>query len=288
MASPPATPPAELPADIQSWRFKDTGAPCEWAEEYRPGGFHPVNLGDTFHAGKYRVIRKLGDGSNSTVWLAVNTERPRYVALKIMVAKASNTNTELAILNHLSKLAPEDTKSQRVNVLLDAFQHQGVNGKHQCLVFELMGATANSKVEELPENKPKMYGKRQRYPRWMAKKLLVHALRGLAFLHENGIVHGDMQPGNLLFSMKDIEHAEEDTLKQDETHTAIPIHRLDRKTDRWAPSTLYLKQPLYDYVELGSKLCVKISDLGSAFWSTNPPNDTVTPISLCAPELTFY
>jgi hypothetical protein len=73
-SSPPTTPPAELPQDSALWRFEDTGAICEWAEEYRPGGFHPVNLGDTFHHGKYRVIRKLGDGSHSTVWLAVSSE----------------------------------------------------------------------------------------------------------------------------------------------------------------------------------------------------------------------
>jgi hypothetical protein len=56
IASPPATPPAELLLDHQSWRFIDTGAPCEWAEDYRPGGLHPVNLGDTFCDGKYKVI----------------------------------------------------------------------------------------------------------------------------------------------------------------------------------------------------------------------------------------
>jgi hypothetical protein len=73
-SSPPTTPPAELPYDPALRRFEDTGATCEWAEEYRPGGFHPVNLGDTFHYGKYRVIRKIGDGSYSTVWLAVSSE----------------------------------------------------------------------------------------------------------------------------------------------------------------------------------------------------------------------
>lgn len=167
------------------------------------------------------------------------------------------------MLDHLSKLAPRDTRSQHVTVLLDSFLHWGINGKHQCLVFEPMGATAASLVEELPENKPKMYGIRQRYPKWMAKKILLHALRGLAFLHENGIVHGDVQPGNLLFSIENIEHVSEDALKQDEASTAIPIHRTDGKTDKWAPKNLYLKQPLYDHVQVGPELCVKLSDLGS-------------------------
>lgn len=37
---------------------------------YRPGGFHPVHLGDTFKEGRYRVIHKLGYGGFSTIWLA--------------------------------------------------------------------------------------------------------------------------------------------------------------------------------------------------------------------------
>ena len=39
---------------------------------YRVSGFHPVHLGDRFHAGKYQVLRKLGWGRYSTVWLVKN------------------------------------------------------------------------------------------------------------------------------------------------------------------------------------------------------------------------
>jgi serine/threonine-protein kinase SRPK3 len=39
-------------------------------ENYRPGGYHPVGLGDTFDGGRFSVIRKLGWGQYSTVWLA--------------------------------------------------------------------------------------------------------------------------------------------------------------------------------------------------------------------------
>lgn len=50
-------------------RFKPITLPCEWVEDYRPGGYHPVLLGDIFNR-QYKVIRKLGEGSYSTVWLA--------------------------------------------------------------------------------------------------------------------------------------------------------------------------------------------------------------------------
>ncbi|KAH3978977.1 hypothetical protein HBH70_097650 [Parastagonospora nodorum] len=283
--SPPATPPTELPSGPDHWRFEDTGAVCEWAEEYCPGGFHPVKLGDTFHNEKYRVIRKLGDGSYSTVWLAVNTGKPRYVALKIMIAKAKSSVTELSILEKLSTTASIDPDSRYMTVLLDEFQHEGPNGKHQCLVFEVMGATAASLVEELPENKPKMYGKVERYPKWIAKRLLLHALHGLAYLHRNGVAHGDLQSGNMLFSIDNLDSTPEDELKQDEEHTAVPLKRVDGKPDKWAPPQLYLKQSLHNRVRLNSQLLVKLSDLGSAFWMNSPPSRTVTPVALRAPEL---
>ena len=39
-------------------------------EDYRPGGYHPVNIGDEFSNGRYVIVRKLGWGHFSTVWLA--------------------------------------------------------------------------------------------------------------------------------------------------------------------------------------------------------------------------
>lgn len=36
---------------------------------YRPGGLHPLRVGDTLRDGRYKVLRKLGYGDESTVWL---------------------------------------------------------------------------------------------------------------------------------------------------------------------------------------------------------------------------
>ena len=66
--SSPPTPPSRALIDDER-RFKTITLPCEWVEDYRPGGYHPVVLGDVFN-GQYKVIRKLGEGSSSTVWLA--------------------------------------------------------------------------------------------------------------------------------------------------------------------------------------------------------------------------
>jgi serine/threonine protein kinase len=180
-----------------------------------------------------------------------------------MIAKANSSETELSILERLSTTASNDPNSRHVTVLLDEFQHKGPNGKHQCLVFEAMGATAASLVEELPENNPKMLGNVDRYPKWVAKRLLLHALRGLAFLHGNGVVHGDLQPGNMLFSIDELDSIPEEELRQDEARTTVPLKRADGKHDKWAPANLYLQQSLHDRVQLNPQLLVKLSDLGS-------------------------
>lgn len=40
----------------------------EGMESYSVGGFHPVRLGEVYGS-HYKVLRKLGYGSYSTVWL---------------------------------------------------------------------------------------------------------------------------------------------------------------------------------------------------------------------------
>lgn len=70
MTSPPSTPSKLLPSDRSQWRFYPICTPTEWIEQYRPGKFHPIHLGDLLDNARYRVIRKLGYGSYSTVWLA--------------------------------------------------------------------------------------------------------------------------------------------------------------------------------------------------------------------------
>lgn len=67
-----------MPQTATDGRFRETGYPCEWSEVYRLGGFHPVHFGDTFKDAQYRVIRKLGYGSFSTVWLAVDSQYSKH------------------------------------------------------------------------------------------------------------------------------------------------------------------------------------------------------------------
>lgn len=62
-------------------RFETNDIPCENIEDYRPGGFHPVNLEDRFHDGRYEVLRKVGYSTGATVWLARDSQYVRILDL---------------------------------------------------------------------------------------------------------------------------------------------------------------------------------------------------------------
>lgn len=197
------------------------------------------------------------------------SRKSRYVALKVMTAKSSaSAGTELSIYTRLGETAPGDPLSEHVVMLLDSFEHVGPNGTHRCLVFKPMGASTASMVHELPSNKPRMRGKQSRYPKLMAKEILKDALSGQAFLHKNGVTHGDLHPGNLLFSIRQLESISEEELQHDKTNLTEPLRRLDEKMDKWAPRYLALGHSLHGYADLGVDMAVKISDLGAG---THPP-----------------
>ncbi|OAA57871.1 serine/threonine-protein kinase SRPK3 [Niveomyces insectorum RCEF 264] len=266
--SSPPTPPSRQPEDSER-RFKTITKPCEWVEDYHPGGLHPVDLGDVFKEGQYKVIRKLGEGSFSNVWLARDT---KYVSLKILVANVTDPTNEIRILRFLSTV-PE--AGQHVTLLLDEFDHEGPNGLHKCLVFEPMGPSVNSMVEELPQFKPRKGLMKVRYPPAMAKSILKQALQSVDLLHENGVSHGDLQPGNLLFCLEDdIDTKSEDLLRQqkrqrpacvndpEKEYDRAKVERLDGKRDFWAPRYVYVAQPLTPFTPHIDDFKIKLSDMG--------------------------
>ncbi|KAJ5876804.1 hypothetical protein N7455_000269 [Penicillium solitum] len=281
----PPTPPSKASIDDEP-RFEPITLLCEWVEDYRPGGYRPVVLGDVFN-NQYKVIRKLGEGSYSTVWLARDQKNSGYVALKILVSEISGSTTELRILRHITQVAPVEG-TQHITRLLNKFEHPGPNGVHKCLVFEPMGPSVNTMVEELPQFKPRRQEMKVRYPLWMAKSILKQSLQGLAFLYRNGIAHGDFQPGNILFTLNNVDSTPENLLRQEEDVEADsispPVQRLDGKQDKWAPRYLCATQPLLPFTSTeGFK--IKLSDMGGAYFFTDPPKKPVTSRGLRAPEL---
>ncbi|CAL0324191.1 unnamed protein product [Lupinus luteus] len=163
----------------------------EGTEDYRRGGYHAVRIGDTFKNGCYVVQSKLGWGHFSTVWLAWDTQKSLYVALKIQKSAQHYTEAamdEIKILKQIAGGDPDDKKC--VVKLLDHFKHSGPNGQHVCMVFEFLGDNLLTLIK---------YSDYRGVPLPMVKEICFHILAGLDYLHrELSIIHTDLKPENVL------------------------------------------------------------------------------------------
>lgn len=56
--------------EVAKYEFDELLHQEERIDKYRPGGYHPVAIDDTFSNDRYQIYNKLGFGGSSTVWLA--------------------------------------------------------------------------------------------------------------------------------------------------------------------------------------------------------------------------
>ena len=193
----------------------------EGLEDYKINGYHPVHIGEILLE-RYVIMQKLGFGHFSTAWLALDSKYGNYVCIKIQ--KSENryiwaAYDEVEILQELSKHyydkewiksleeyykdEPEKLKNihkkenSHVVQLLNSFIYYGQNGKHFCMVFEVMGVTLLEIIK-----KYNYKGIPIPLVRTITKQILI----GLDFLHRIcHIIHTDMKPENILVCLTDDE-----------------------------------------------------------------------------------
>ncbi|KAG7925499.1 hypothetical protein KL925_004514 [Ogataea polymorpha] len=169
-------------------------------EDYVPGGYHPAYLGETYKDGRYVLVRKLGWGHFSTVWLAKDTQENRHVAMKVVRSAKSYRETaidEIKLLSKINHTDPQHPGHRHLIKLLDYFDHQGPNGTHICMVFEVLGENLLSLIRRY-----KHKGLPIKFVKQIAKQILLAS----DFLHRQcGIIHTDIKPENILLEIEDVE-----------------------------------------------------------------------------------
>lgn len=167
----------------------------EGIENYHYGGYHPVKIGEIYKR-RYKILKKLGWGQFSTVWFARDLKLNKNVALKIVKSGESYTDAALDEIEILNKIAEQksttvfDINNDKIINLLNDFYCKGPNGKHICLVFELLGRNLYNELKRT---------NRKGFSIPIVKNIIRQLLEGINFLHEKcKIIHTDLKPENMM------------------------------------------------------------------------------------------
>ncbi|KAI1281383.1 kinase-like domain-containing protein [Xylaria sp. FL0933] len=245
----------------------------EYLEHYARGGYHPVHIDDSLLQ-RYRIVYKLGHGSFSTVWLALDDQTSKYVAIKVGTADA-----DIREIDILSKLAlagtasPAADKASMVLPAIDRFCIAGPNGTHPCFVT----SPASCSIEDSKEA-----------CNWslfqldVARSLCAQLAMAICFIHSEGYAHGDLHLGNLLLqlpsSLNDL------SVEQLYAKFGAPECELITRTDGM-PTPI---SGVPSYAVALSEANLPLSDFGVAFRPSDKSCfESHTPLTMRTPEARF-
>jgi serine/threonine protein kinase len=142
---------------------------------------------------KYVLIKKLGHGSYSSVWMAKTLgNETKYYAIKIHnIEDVKEGLKEIKVYNNLYKL---DTPNI-INIVDNFNIEREFCGKkivHVCMVMELMGYSTYDLITKK--------GYHNGLPLDVVLNIIKQILETLKVLHKNNIVHGDLKPENIMLS----------------------------------------------------------------------------------------
>jgi len=149
---------------------------------------------------KYIILKKLGWGHFSTVWLAFNTEDKRLYALKVMRANPRYERVgfdEQELIRVIMEKQGDERWVEGVDnqcvQMFDWFFHYGANGKHFVMVFEVLGKNLLNLINR--------YGNRG-IPIPLVREITKQILTGLSYMHSVcNMIHTDLKPENVTFAI---------------------------------------------------------------------------------------
>jgi serine/threonine-protein kinase SRPK3 len=164
----------------------------EDVEQYKPGGFHPLAVGQVVGGSRFRIVHKLGSGGIATVWLVRNlasgaSNSSRLLCLKVVRADHSpmcaEDAAEVAIPKALAAANPELRK--HLLVATESFIEVGPNGSHLCTISDVGGPSLSS-MHECPGRVIGNRRLRGEYSRNVARQLTEF----VCGMHSAGYAHG--------------------------------------------------------------------------------------------------
>ena len=165
----------------------DSGKFCQWLierriiSEYQAGVLSRGHV-DRLFIGRYKVIERIGKGRMAGVYKAVD-ELGGPVAIKILPPSKAKQPELLARFQRESRLALQ-LQHHNLARTLHAGEEQGL---HIIVMEYLEGELLSDVLQRQKRLEPRD-----------AARILSQALQGLQCLHEQAMVHRDLEPGNIM------------------------------------------------------------------------------------------
>lgn len=135
--------------------------------------------------GRFQIVRRLGHGAQSVVYLAFDPQLHREVAVKVFKGDAAKADVLLNEARSVSRLSHPS--------IIPVFEaaHDAEDGTAY-LVFEYVaGPTLAEVLRQQGALDP-----------LLAVKMLLPALDAVAYAHANGVIHRDLKPSNILMDRR--------------------------------------------------------------------------------------
>ncbi|MEX2027572.1 MAG: serine/threonine-protein kinase, partial [Pirellulaceae bacterium] len=142
-----------------------------------------------FKLGKYKLLRHIGSGGMSAVYLAEHTMLKRQRAIKILPKKRVNDSSYLARFH----LEAQATASLDHPNIVRAYDVDNDGDQHYLVMEYIEGKDFQTIVKQEGP-----------LPLELACNYVAQAAEGFTYAHENNLIHRDVKPANLLVDQKGV------------------------------------------------------------------------------------
>ena len=136
-------------------------------------------------AGRWELEELVGTGGMSSVYRARDLALERNVALKLIHERFSDADEHVERFRREARMVAS-LQHQNIVTIIDRGDHDG----RQFIVFEFVDG----------ENLKQLVDREGPLPVERALELAIQVARGLAYAHQNGVVHRDVKPQNILLN----------------------------------------------------------------------------------------
>ena len=141
---------------------------------------------------EFTLIKEIGSGHNSIVWLAYNREDSKNYAIKVVNDATNIENNIRAIINEANILKqlqhPNITALHKVS---NEGKYTSSEGQNKKVTYAVLEFAENGALIEFILSTRKLSEETTRY-------FFIQLIEGLSYLHSKGFAHRDLKPDNLL------------------------------------------------------------------------------------------